>query len=98
MANYGRGPYGDGSFGAGVSLCTADFEAGTNGNGVTTGDAGSSTAWDAVNITSGTITYSNAQAASGSQSCLFSSNTSAHYLEWSTALGTVTDHYGRMYL
>jgi hypothetical protein len=84
---------------------TADFEAGTNGNNVLTTDAGSATAWDAVTIVQiteapPTITYDTAHVAHGSLATkivLPSANDNI-ILEWSTALGTVTDHYGRLYL
>lgn len=100
MSIYGAGAYGAGKFGAGVTQLTADFEAGTDGNTITTGDTGSQTAWDTV-VTNGstTIKYSTTHAAHGSQSAKFSAVTqSAMYLQWDSAMGATTDNYGRVYL
>lgn len=81
---------------------TADFEAGTNGNTIATTDAGSATAWNAVNIpTGGSVKYDSAIKAHGSLSgkIICSSTPSAGYFTWSGATwGPQTDHYGRAYV
>ncbi len=87
-----------------MTQCTATFETGVNGNNISTGDAGSATAFDAVTLGNGTGTgiakYSSAQAATGTLSGLLggTGGTGKGYVIWSTAFGTVTDHYGRLYL
>jgi hypothetical protein len=83
---------------------TADFELGVNGSNILTTDPGSATAWDLITKVNGTGTaialYDNAQAALGVLSGKFggTGGTGRGYAEWSTALGTITDHYGRLYL
>lgn len=84
-----------------MTLCTADFNAGVNGNVITISDPGSATAWDArVLNAGGALTYSNAHAISGTLSGKFgvAGSSSSNYLVWTTALGTVIDHYGRLYI
>lgn len=84
-----------------MTVCTATFDAGSNGATVSAGDAGAATAWDSVGSFGGnTLTYSNAHSY-GRLAAKFD-NTAApasqNSLIWSTALGTVTEHYGRVYL
>lgn len=84
-----------------MALCTADFETGANGATISTGDTGSATAFNAVATTvSGVAEYSNTHAY-GTLAGRFAAGGGVDgygYVEWSTALGTVTDHYGRIYL
>lgn len=82
-----------------MGLCSADFEKGTNGNTITISDLGSATAWDTVNIAgSATLTYSNAHSAHGSLAAAFTANANQVELSWNSAFGTLTNHYGRLYL
>src|ERR1051326_5445154 len=84
-----------------MTVCTADFETGTNGNNVLTSDTGSLTAWNLVFVNnSGTVTYSNAQVAHGSLAAFLNANgnNSDRELNWSTAIGTPTEGYGRAYV
>lgn len=84
-----------------MTQCTANFDAGVSGDPIATSDTGSATAWDVrvLNV-GGALTYSNAHAVSGTLSGKFGvvGSSSVNYLGWSTALGTITDHYGRLYL
>ncbi len=83
-----------------MTQATQTFEAGTNGNTITTGaDSLAATSWNAVTLGSGTETYSSSSPAVGTLSGKISTTTaSGTYLEWSTAVGTLTNHYGRFYL
>ncbi len=81
-----------------MTQCTATFETGTNGNAVLVADAGSATAWDTKTLSSGAITYSNTHAVSGSLSMKGVTGAGAQSMEWNTAMGSVTDHYTRIYL
>jgi hypothetical protein len=78
---------------------TANFESGVNGNTITTSDPGSATAWDAVTLNVGTATYDNTHAAYGALAGKFTEGGtgSTSYCVWSTAFGTQTDHYTRLY-
>lgn len=78
---------------------TADFETGTHGNTIATGDTGSATAWNGVTIGAGaTVKYDNVSPAHGTLAAKFVHVGSViSYLEWTTAFGTQTDHYGRFY-
>jgi hypothetical protein len=83
-----------------MAVCTAGFEAGINGNTISTGDAGNTSPWDGVQITSpGTLKYSSAKVYNGSLSmeCVPSTAANGIHAAWSTSLGTPTDHYGRLY-
>jgi hypothetical protein len=80
---------------------TADFEAGTDTNTITTGDPGSATAWDDVFIGSGnSVTYdSTYKFGTLAGKCASPGTpTSQTGLYWDSALGDPTDHYGRAYL
>lgn len=81
---------------------TANFETGVNGNNITTGDAGSATAWNAVTLTAaGTATYDNAHVNSGALAFKTTSPTSGcAFLQWSSsAIGTITTTtFGRFYV
>ena len=83
-----------------MAVCTATFEAGVNGNTITTaGGEGSATPWDAVDVSGGTIKYDNTHSYGLLSSNFVSAgNPAAAVLSWSTAFGTQTDHYGRLYL
>lgn len=76
------------------------FETGVAGNNILTSDAGDPTAWDAINLgTGGTAVYDNALIHSGSLSAKLTRGSAGTVnLTWSTALGTVTDQYGRFYI
>lgn len=82
-----------------MTLCTATFEAGTNGNTVTTGDPGAATQWDAITIGGlSTLKYDSTHAY-GLLSAKFSSLANAMWLEWNAGHhGTQTDDYGRTYV
>lgn len=83
-----------------MAVLTADFERGTNGSTISTGDTGSLTAWNSVNLT-GTATgkYDNTQVAHGTLASKFTSTSdSESTLRWTTAMGTPSNHYGRLYL
>jgi hypothetical protein len=81
---------------------TATFEAGANGNTITTaGGEGAATPFDVITIgTTGSVAYSNAQFAHGGLSALVAQGgtNGQSYVSWTTAFGTVTDHYGRIYI
>jgi len=84
-----------------MTLCTANFEAGVNGNNILSTDVGSPTAWDSTAVTgSGARTYDNAHVAHGSLAARFfvTGGAGTAICTWSTALGTVTDQYGRVYI
>lgn len=83
-----------------MTVCTANFETGTNGNAVATGDAGSVTAWNVVNAGGTTpLPYDNTHVAHGLLAAkLFSASSPNTYMAWTTPFGTETDHYGRIYL
>lgn len=83
-----------------MTQVTAGFEGGTNGNNVLAADPGDATAWDSVTGAGPTtnLKYDNTHVLNGTLSCLVAGSASDRYAEWSTALGTVTDHYGRIYL
>src|SRR6266498_2149663 len=84
-----------------MAVLTAGFELGTDQATIATGDAGNATAWNTVTIPAGgTCIYDVAHAAHGTKSAKLATAGTAGVcgLLWSTALGTVTDHYGRIYL
>lgn len=84
-----------------MTQVSADFETGVNGNNLATGDTGSATAFNAVTTTTtATQKYDNTHVAFGNLGVKFDggATSGAAYFTWSTALGTVTDHYGRIYL
>lgn len=83
-----------------MSLCTSNFATGTNGNVIATTDTGAATAWDAVLLGApGNVQYDNAHGAPPTASLMAKiTGTGQAQLEWSTALGTVTDYYTRYYL
>lgn len=75
-----------------MAVFTADYEKGTNGNTIGTGDAGSATAWSSV-ATPGA--YSNAQAAHGTLAALLPpTNSAPSLMTWTSP----TDQFGRLYL
>jgi hypothetical protein len=81
-----------------MGLCTATFEAGVNGVRIATTDPGSQTPWDAVLLTStGDTKYDTTHPAHGSLGAHIINGGQAQ-LEWSTAFGTQTDHFGRIYM
>lgn len=83
-----------------MARCSARFETGTNGNTIATGDTGDSTAWDSVSLgTGGTAVYNNTLKHDGALSGKLTRGTAGTViLQWTGALGTVTDHYGRAYV
>lgn len=83
-----------------MTQVTADFEAGVDGNNITTGDPGSLTAWDNVTTAgSATVKYSSVKVAHGLLSAQFNNVTSSSaWLEWNTSMGTTVDNYGRIYV
>lgn len=86
-----------------MTAVTNSFEGITpSGTTITTGNSGgaSGTAFDTVTIGAGaTLTSSNVQAEQGSLSAAVTPAASqAVYMEWSTALGTLTEEWGRCYV
>src|SRR3990172_6382388 len=81
-----------------MTQVSADFELGADGSPILTTDSGSATAWDVRDVPSGSINYDNAQVAHGTLAAEFACGAGTGRLEWTTALGTMTDHYGRIYL
>jgi len=86
-----------------LTQVSADFETGVNGATIATTDTGSATAFDAVSTTptNGVAVYDTTHVAFGSLAAKLGANASGAanaYVTWSTALGTVTDHFGRLYL
>lgn len=74
-----------------VTPKTGNFELGSNGATISTGDTGSLTAWDGVNGSPG---YDTAGAIHGTKSMKVSA--SGDYVDWT--LANLTDHYGRLVL
>lgn len=83
-----------------MTQTTADFELGTNGNDILTSDPGSATAWDARNLPGGgSFKYDNTHVYGAMAAKVITpANGAECNMEWSTALGGPTDHYGRLYL
>src|SRR6266545_1351031 len=85
-----------------MAQLTANFETGVNGNNIAAADPGSATAFDAVTKNAfGLAAYDNAHIAFGSLAGKFGSTGAGAgnaYIEWTTALGTVTDYFFRLYL
>ncbi len=79
-----------------------NFESGSNGTAITTGNSGSSVAhaFDVCSVTNGSLTYSSTQAAHGLLSGAFSTNSSGgvSYVAWTTSVTPMTTCYGRAYL
>jgi hypothetical protein len=78
-----------------VTLLTNNFEGGSNGSTITTGNSGgaSGNAWDTITIgTSAVDVYDNSQAAHGSLSCKLSTAATSVsvYNAWTTSMGTLT--------
>jgi hypothetical protein len=84
-----------------VTLCTADFELGTNGSAIIAADPGSATAWDSVLQAGGdTATYDNTHTY-GRMAAKFDNTpapNSTNTVTWTAAIGTLTNWYGRVYL
>lgn len=84
-----------------MAQLTAGFETGTNGSNILTSDSGNATAWDLSVDPGATLKYSNTRAHDGSLSALLDNTgftASNCLLEWNTAYGTQTEHYGRIYI
>ena len=83
-----------------MTQVSANFETGTNGNTVSTGDTGSATAWEGVTIgASAALIYDTAHVYNTLAAKVSTGASSVScYAEWTTAAGTLTDHYGRIYL
>ncbi len=77
---------------AAVAGLAANFEVGVNTASVSTGDAGSATAWDSIG--SAPPSYSNTQKY-GTLAAKFEVQGN---INWRAAHGTVSDHYGRLYI
>lgn len=80
-----------------MTQCTNTFEGGSDTTAITTGNSGgaSGTAWDNV---INAPTYSATQARDTLSGAIATSASGTKYLTWSTAGGTITDHYGRAYV
>lgn len=85
-----------------MTVATADFKLGTNTNAIAAADAGSATAWTTVIKSAGnTIIYDNTFAAHDTLAAKFDNTTTpagSCHLQWGAAVGTLTEHYGRVYL
>jgi hypothetical protein len=86
-----------------MTQVTYNFEGGTNGVTIAAGDPNSGTPFDAIapaSLTDGTRAYDNAHAAHGilSGKILASTTDKLIYCSWTTSMGTLTDHFGRIYL
>lgn len=83
-----------------MTQVTNSFEGGTDTVDISAANSGGASG-DAFNSVPGTTApkYSATQAAHGSLSGRFQTVAAGtHYLNWSTAAGTLTDHYGRVYV
>lgn len=83
--------------------CRNDFESGSNGTNITTGNSASPDAWDAVTgpgAGASALAYDSAIKMRGALSGKFQSGGSAgtDLVTWSTKFGTQTTWYGRGYL
>jgi hypothetical protein len=84
-----------------MTTLVSNFEGGTSGTTVTTGNSGgiSGNAFDAVNIGAGGVcAYSNTYAAHGQLSCQVSTISNAVACGWNTSIGTPTQIWFRIYL
>ncbi|TVZ01277.1 hypothetical protein EAS64_33910 [Trebonia kvetii] len=95
---------GGGGGGGGSALLSQDYESGTNGTTITTGNSGGTgrNAWDLVSATNGaTVQYSSAQAANGALSGAYTTSGTAGvaYTQWSSSsVGSQPVIYGRTYV
>lgn len=83
-----------------MTVLTANFETGTNGNSVLVTDTGSANAWDVVTAAV-PITYDNTLPAHGSLSAKYDYlHTSGVVMTngWTTSHGTPAEEYGRLYM
>jgi fibronectin type 3 domain-containing protein len=100
----GPGPASDPASATTPSLSTLllsnSFDGGTNGTAVTAANSGgaSGNALNAVSCTSGTVTYSNASTAHGTESALLAPTTALCYMQWSKAITATSEAYGRAYV
>lgn len=81
--------------------CTASFDTGVNGANILTTDNGSATAWNTRGQNgSSAMTYDNSRFVSTPLSAkfFFPGSSTQCYLQWDTAFGTQTNHYGRYYV
>lgn len=85
-----------------MALCTANFGTGVNGHTISTSDGGDAIPFDTVSIAAnGSAVYDGTHFHHGRLSGKFSSQTaspSTCYVGWTTALGTMVEHYGRLYV
>jgi hypothetical protein len=86
-----------------VTLLTADFEAGTNGATIATGDTGSASVWQTINtVAGGTLAYDTTHPAHGTKSAKIATGSTAgnSMLKWTTALtgSTISTGWVRAYL
>jgi hypothetical protein len=83
-----------------MAQLTANFELGSNGSNILSSDPGSATAWDTTEaLGGGILTYDNTHPAHGTLGAKIDAASGNRCdMIWSTAMGTVTDHYGRFYI
>lgn len=76
-----------------MAALTADFELGTNGATIATGDTGSATAWNAI---SGTPTYDTTHPAHGTKGANCNTSASFRHMDWFPS--SLTTSFGRAYM
>lgn len=79
-----------------MAQLTAGFETGVNGNTLSIADGGDATAFDFVNAV-GTVAYDNTHVKNGTLAAKIIAGASGTGFGWTTAFGTQTVHYGRIY-
>ena len=81
-----------------MAIFTGGFETGTNGNTITTGDAGNSSAWTTVSIPAGSsVVYDNTHSYDRLAAKLATTTPGTEaYVGWSIGAAT-TIHFGRLY-
>jgi len=81
-----------------VTTTLNGFESGTNGSAIAATGSGGGTA-TVFGAVSGSLTYDNTHSQTGTLAAkIVEAASVADYVEWSTAIGTQTDIYGRAYL
>lgn len=85
-----------------MAQLTATFETGINGNNILATDSGSANAWDSMSVLGGNVaTYDNTHPAHGSLGGKFDNTVapaSNSLAVWQASFGTVTEHWGRVYI
>ena len=82
-----------------MTQLTNNFEGGTDGVAISAANSGgtSGNAFDSI-TGSGIGEFETATSGQGSVCCRYNANTfPSIYFVWSSGLGTLTDHYGRLY-